>query len=74
MNEGMLWLDDTKERTIEDKIGRAVDWYKEHYGPKPTVCFVHQKAVEEEFVLGNISVRPATFIRPNHFWIGAASA
>lgn len=73
MNEGMLWLDDNKERTIEDKIARAADWYKERYGPKPTICFVNQMALEEDLMFGEISVRPVTFIRPNHFWIGTGS-
>jgi hypothetical protein len=73
MNEGMLWLDDHKERTIEDKVSRAVDWYKEHYGPKPTICFVNKAELEEELYFGEISVRPATFIRPNHFWIGTGA-
>ena len=72
MNEGMLWLDDHKERTIEDKVLRAVDWYKEHYGPKPNLCFVNQEAIKEELQLKGISVRPANFVRPNHFWIGTS--
>lgn len=73
MNEGMLWLDDNKERTIEDKVLRAVDWYKDHYGPKPNICFVNQGEIKEELQLKGISVRPAGFIRPNHFWVGTGS-
>ena len=73
MNEGMLWLDDTKERTIEDKIGRALIWYKENYGPKPNLCFVHQKIEAENVEIEGIDIRPASFIQPNHFWIGSAA-
>lgn len=73
MNEGMLWLDDTKNRTVEDKIMRALIWYKEHYDPKPTLCFVNQAAVKEETKIEGIDIRPASFIQPNHFWIGTAS-
>lgn len=70
MNEGMLWLDDAKDRPIEDKILRALVWYKEHYGPKPNLCFVSQSALEEETQIEGIAVRPASFVLPNHFWIG----
>ena len=73
MNEGMLWLDDSNNRSIEDKVSRAVVWYKEHYGPKPNICFVHPSSVQEEQLIDGVSVKPASFIQPNHFWIGSGS-
>ncbi len=36
----MLWADDDKERTLVEKIVRAVEYYKEKYGHSPTHCFV----------------------------------
>ena len=73
MNEGMLWLDDSKNRTVEDKITRALLWYKENYGPKPNLCFVNQKISAEEVTIDGVDIRPASFIQPNHFWIGSAA-
>ena len=73
MNEGMLWLDDAKDRSIEDKITRALVWYKENYGPKPNLCFVNQAAVKEETQIEGVNVKPAPFMQPNHFWIGSSN-
>ncbi len=73
MNEGMLWLDDTKDRSVEDKILGALAWYKANYNPKPTLCFVNQAVSSEETLIEGIDIRPSSFIQPNHFWIGTAS-
>ena len=77
MNEGMLWLDDNKDRSMEDKITRALAWYKENYGPKPTMCFVNPAAmkdkVEGEVEIEGVNIRAASFMQPNHFWVGTAA-
>jgi hypothetical protein len=32
MQTGMLWLDDDKRRSIEEKVRRAVAYYRDKYG------------------------------------------
>ncbi len=76
MNTGMLWYDDNPKTGLENKVERAADYYKEKYGKSPTLCLVHPtmltKAIQP--VVGRddhrLEVRPAHFVRPNHFWIG----
>jgi hypothetical protein len=37
----MLWFDNDPKVNLDGKIARAVDYYHDKYGRKPTVCFVH---------------------------------
>ncbi len=70
MNIGMLWLDDDKKRSLEEKVTRAVAYYKDKYGKTPNLCCVWPQALEEETKLGKIAIRPVNHIRPQHFWVG----
>ena len=45
MQTGLLWYDDDPQRTLEVKIGRAADRYREKYGHLPDTCYVHPLAV-----------------------------
>ncbi len=38
MNAGMLWLDDDKQRPLEERVSRAADYYREKYGRLPELC------------------------------------
>jgi hypothetical protein len=70
MRVGMLWLDDDKQTTLEDKVLRAADYYREKYGRAPDLCLVHKGAVDHEKRIGKIRVQPAGNILPHHFWMG----
>ena len=70
MQSGMMWFDDDKNRSIEEKIGNAIDYYHQKYGIVPTQCCVSAKSIQEEFLVNEVSVKPRKFIRPQHFWIG----
>jgi hypothetical protein len=70
MRIGMLWLDDDKGRSLEDKVLRAADYYREKYGRAPNMCLVNKAAVENEQRFGRIKVQPANNILPHHFWVG----
>ena len=70
MNIGMLWLDDDKKRSFEEKIKRAAQYYKDKYGKTPTMCCVSTQALDDEIKMGKLAVRPVRHIRPQHFWIG----
>ncbi len=71
MEIGMMWLDDSKQRSMEEKVARAAAYYQEKYGRNPELCFVSVDEVDEEGkVIENIEVRPLRTILRNHFWLG----
>lgn len=70
MNVGMLWLDDEKGTTIEEKVQQAAEYYQQKFGRTPDTCLVNKAMVTEELRIGSILVYPARNVLPNHFWIG----
>ncbi len=74
MDIGMLWLDDDKHTTLEEKIQRAADYYLSKYGTSPNMCLVNQAMLDGEKKVGLIQVRPAQYILRNHFWVGIKAA
>lgn len=74
MNVGMLWLDDDKHLTLDEKIQRAADYYRNKYGQSPNVCLVNQTMLEVEKKIGLIQVRPVQNVLHNHFWVGIQAA
>ena len=74
MNVGMLWLDDDKQTTFEDKVLRAADYYREKYGRTPNLCLVNKTMLDDERQVGKIQVQPVKNVLPNHFWIGVSTS
>ena len=74
MKVGMLWLDDDRNRSLDEKVNRAVDYYLEKYGRLPELCFVNKKMLAEEKRVGKVSVYPQAAILPHHFWLGMKPA
>ncbi|WP_420642268.1 hypothetical protein [Candidatus Leptofilum sp.] len=74
MNVGMLWLDDDRNRSLDEKVNRAVDYYREKYGRMPELCLVNKKVLSEEKRVGKVSVQPQAAILPHHFWLGMKPA
>ncbi len=70
MNVGMLWLDDDKQRPLEEKVTRAADYYREKYGRLPELCLVNPKMLAEEKEVGRVQVQPKNTVLPHHFWLG----
>lgn len=70
MNVGMLWLDDDRNRSLEEKVNRAVEYYEEKYGRFPEMCLVNTKMLADETKVGQVSVQPIGNILPHHFWLG----
>lgn len=73
MNVGMLWLDDDKNSSFEEKIARAADYYLEKYGVSPEICLVNKISLKEEKIIGKIQVQPVGNVLPHHFWMGTKS-
>jgi hypothetical protein len=70
MEIGLLWFDDDKQMTAEEKIAQAVRRYRQKFGHAPTVCFVHpDEPVTKESVAG-VAVRPLRTVLRHHFWVG----
>jgi len=78
MNIGMLWFDNDPKAEINSKIERAATYYKDKYGKKPNLCFIHPTMMNVESSdttdtatkSGDILVRTSPSVLPNHFWIG----
>lgn len=70
MNVGMLWLDDDRNRSLEEKVSRAVDYYLEKYGRMPEMCLVNKGMLSAEKLVGKVNVQPINNILPHHFWVG----
>jgi len=74
MNIGMLWFDNDPKTDFSLKIERAASYYREKYGKKPNVCFVHQSMLQasstDKKTRDDIEVRTTKSVLPNHFWIG----
>lgn len=41
MDFGLLWYDDSSNRSLADKVARAAAQYEHKFGQPPTVCFVN---------------------------------
>jgi hypothetical protein len=78
MNIGMLWFDNDTKTELSTKIERAATYYREKYGNKPNVCFIHPSMLKSEaadtanktVIRGEIELRTSKSVLPNHFWIG----
>ena len=70
MNIGMLWLDDAKNRTVEEKVARAAAYYVQKYGQSPNFCLINEASLLETVTIGDVKVQPAKNILPQHLWIG----
>ncbi|MCA9953469.1 MAG: hypothetical protein H6657_18900 [Ardenticatenaceae bacterium] len=70
MNVGMLWLDDDRSRSLEEKVSRAVEYYQEKYGRFPDTCLVNTTMLKDETKVGKVNVQPIANILPHHFWLG----
>lgn len=78
MNIGMLWFDNDPKAEMVAKIERAAAYYREKYGKKPNLCFVHPSMLHKDHPVdtpwrissAGVEVRPSRSVLPNHFWIG----
>src|SRR5437868_5154687 len=71
MDIGMLWYDDDSKRPFNEKVARAVDYYKAKYGSVPTVCFVNPATLKDApDAAGGVQIRSARKVMLDHFWLG----
>jgi len=76
MNIGMLWYDDDAKRKLDEKVARAVEFYRAKYGVQPTECYVHpgMLAADQPATAAGVRLRPNRTIIKNHFWLGVEEA
>jgi hypothetical protein len=78
MDIGMLWFDNDPKSEVTTKITRATAYYRDKYGEKANLCFVHPSMVDNGSIKkennrlhsGAVEVRTTQSVLPNHFWIG----
>src|SRR5690349_24405691 len=71
MDIGMLWYDDDHKRPLNERVSKAVDYYKTKYGVLPTVCFINPATLKDgpETAAG-VQLRSARNVLVDHFWLG----
>lgn len=73
MHTGMLWFDDDSRSTLDSKIQKAAQYYKNKYGRLPDLCLVHPTMLSGAQLPARqsaITVRPYQPVLPGHIWIG----
>lgn len=72
MNIGLLWYDDDKKRTLDEKVQRAVEFYQAKYGVVPTQCHIHPALMpaDKGALVAGVKMYPNRTIIKNHFWLG----
>ncbi len=71
MKTGMLWFDNSKQRDLEAKLQRAITYYENKYGARPTVCYVHPSYLTGNLKrVAGVELRASNMVLPNHFWLG----
>jgi hypothetical protein len=85
MDIGMLWYDDDNRRSLNEKVARAVDFYKTKYGSPPTICFINPATLKGKAgpaegapalaeTAGGVQLRTARNVLVDHFWLGVGEA
>ncbi len=70
MDVGLLWYDGGKKQ-LADKVAKAVKRYRERFGERPNVCYVHPLTLPEgEQEVAGVTVRTSPQILQHHFWVG----
>lgn len=73
LHTGMLWFDDARDRSLAEKIARAVAYYQAKYGQAPNMCYVPLTAsAEDAATISGVRVKSAPNILPGHLWLGIA--
>jgi hypothetical protein len=71
MKTGLLWFDDSPGVPLADKLGHAVRRYREKFGRRPNVCYMHPSTMTDASAApAEVRVVTSTNVQPNHFWVG----
>lgn len=67
--KGMLWLDADKERSLTEKMRRAVAYMAEKYGRRPDTIFTQAVQAKGVLQVDGIPVEPMANVLPYHYWL-----
>jgi hypothetical protein len=72
MKTGMLWYDDRPDRTLEEKVQRAIDHYRHRYCRSPDACCVHPSTLksDDDLRIDGVRVLAKNGVLRHHFWVG----
>lgn len=71
MQEGLLWFDKDPNRTLSDKIKRAVDYYQHKFGHTPNACYLNAADADTQSgEISGIQMRTAPNVLRYHLWLG----
>lgn len=74
IKEGLLWHDSGSE-DLAWKLARAARRYRDRFGSKPNVCYVHPALLPDGArKVDGILVRPSPRVLRHHFWLGLEKA
>ncbi len=67
-----VWYDDDSKAKLEQKVARAVEYYRAKYGVQPTECYVHPGMLGEgqPAIAVGVRLRGSGTVIKNHFWLG----
>ena len=77
MDIGMLWYDDDAKRQLDEKVARAVEYYRAKYGVAPTECYLNPgmlDANQPATITAGVRLKPNRTVIKNHFWLGVGEA
>ncbi len=75
LQEGMLWCDDSAQRSLRAKLEQAMAHYRAKYGRAPNLCYLHPGDWQAgELLPAALHVVSAANILPHHFWLGEGPA
>lgn len=71
MKVGTLWFDNSGQRDLVAKLQRAVAYYEQKHGERPTVCYIHPSMlVGAPKEIDGIHLFESNSVLPHHFWLG----
>lgn len=76
MVEGLLWFDGNDGKSLEERLERAAQHFKNKFGVRPNACYLHPSTLfanlpfSEEFVVNGIRLYESNSVLPDHFWLG----
>ncbi len=74
LRTGMLWFDNSTQRSLRAKISLAAKRYQDKYGEPPNVCYVHGEDADQDAIQeGTLRIIRSRDILPHHYWLGVAS-
>jgi len=75
MQVGLLWYDDDPSRDLAQKVGQAARRYRQKFGRRPNICYVHPSLVDGKVRrVDGVRVAPLPSILQHHFWVGEEEA